>query len=390
MKATRRIRADRRPASAHGCSGGHAASGVPRHTARRLAGRIAVQCRRPACVRYLLAPLATSLVAIPAFALPQQDALRPAGIQALHIVRLWNLTLVVTGIVFAAVLAVLLVALVRRPRAHETTPPDLRGVHHPERRTRRFVVGASGASVVLLAGLIVADVFTDGALSRLPIADPLHIELTGQQWWWQAVYPPDHGRPGFTVANELHVPVGRPVVVSLKASDVIHSFWVPNLHGKKDMLPGIDSRIEFRADETGTWRGQCAQFCGPEHALMAMLVTADTPSNYAAWAAHQATPAATPQVSDVDAARGMQVFLQAGCANCHAVQGSPAAGATAPDLTHLMSRTTLAAGVLANTPANLAAWIRHPDSFKPATTMPTLPLSDADLHAVVSWLATLQ
>ncbi|MEM5436098.1 cytochrome c oxidase subunit II [Paraburkholderia diazotrophica] len=330
----------------------------------------------------------TALCVSDAIAQPNQNALQPAGAQAAHIARLWNLTLVVCGVVFAGVLLATLVALARRRRGDARTPPDPASANAPEQRTRRFVIGATGLSVVLLVGLVVADVMTDRALSRLPVDDAVHIEVTGEQWWWQAAYAPDGGNAGFVTANELHVPVGRPVIVSLKAGDVIHSFWVPNLHGKKDMLPGVDSTIEFRADHEGVYRGQCAEYCGAEHALMAMLVVAQPPDRYAAWLKQQSAPAVS--ADDALAVRGRQVFLQSSCAGCHSVRGTSAQGMLAPDLTHLMSRQTIASGVLANTQANLLAWIRDPQALKPGTTMPSVPLAADDLRAVVAWLGTLQ
>ncbi|CAB3786910.1 cytochrome c oxidase subunit II [Paraburkholderia fynbosensis] len=324
---------------------------------------------------------------------PQQNALQPAGVQAAHIAKLWNLSLIVCGIVFALVLLATLVALVRNGRGlaaqpPATRPPELGSLTQPEHRTRRVVIGASVLSVIVLVGLIVADVLTDRALSRMPVTDPVRIDMIGAQWWWQASYPPQGGQPGFVTANELHVPVGRPVVVSLQAEDVIHSFWVPSLHGKKDMLPGIDTTIEFRADQPGVYRGQCAEYCGAEHALMAMLVVAEPPERYAAWVARQAQPLA--QTTDAVALHGRDVFERASCAGCHTVRGTSATGTPGPDLTHLMSRETIAAGVLANTPENLAAWIKDPNAQKPGATMPAVPLADADRLAVVRWLTTLQ
>lgn len=318
----------------------------------------------------------------------QHSALAPHGIQAEHILRLWHLTLIVCGVVFAAVLVGVLWALLRRRGADRATPADLRGNVEPERGPQRAVIGASAASVVLLAALIVADVFTDRALSKLPVADAVHIDLTGWQWWWQARYAAEHGRPAFVTANELHVPVGRPIVVSLAAGDVIHSFWVPSLHGKKDLLPGIASTIEFRADRAGVYAGPCAEFCGAEHALMVLRVVAEPPERYAAWAAAQAALAAAP--TDALAARGMQVFEHSACASCHTVRGTSAAGLLGPDLTHLMSRRTIAAGALANTAADLARWISDPSAVKPGTTMPPGRLSAPDLQALVAWLTTLK
>lgn len=320
----------------------------------------------------------------------EHSALAPAGIQADEIVRLWHLTLIVCGGVFAAVLVAVLFALVRRGGARLDSAPDLTGNVRPERRTQRVVVGASLASVALLVALIVADVLTDRALSKLPDADPLKIELTGWQWWWQARYPAEHARIAFVTANELHVPVGRPVVVTLDAGDVIHSFWVPNLHGKKDLLPGITSTIEFRADRAGLYDGPCAEFCGAEHALMALRIVADPPDRYAAWAAAQTQSAPMPARADVLATQGREVFERSACAGCHTVRGTSAVGQLAPDLTHLMSRQTIAAGALPNDAANLAQWIRDPGAVKPGTTMPAIPLSGEDLHALVAWLSTLR
>jgi cytochrome c oxidase subunit II len=327
-------------------------------------------------------------VARAADAEPQQNALRPAGVQAAQIGQLWNLTLAVCAIVFAAVLLATLVALMRNRRGNAGAAPNLDSLTRPERRTRRAVVVASMVSVVALCGLIVADVLTDRALSKLPVDNPVRIDMTGQQWWWQVHYATGRNSPGFTTANELHIPVNQPVIVTLKAGDVIHSFWVPNLHGKKDMLPGITTSIVFRADKPGVYRGQCAEFCGAQHALMAMLVIAEPPERYDAWLRQQAQPARTSV--DATAQHGRDVFEKSACAGCHTVRGTSANGTLAPDLTHLMSRQTIAAGVLANTPANLAAWIRDPHAWKAGVAMPAVPLSDRDLHAVVTWLATLQ
>ena len=152
------------------------------------------------------------------------------------------------------------------------------------------MIAASAASASLLAVLLGADILTDRSLSRLPVADALHVEMTAQQWWWEARYLDALGRPQFAVSSELHVPVGRPVIVSLKSTDVIHTFWVPSLHGKKDMLPGRPTQLVMQADQAGTYRGECAEFCGMEHALMAFSVTAEPPQDYARWHAAQRLP----------------------------------------------------------------------------------------------------
>ncbi|SAL77380.1 cytochrome c, monohem [Caballeronia terrestris] len=327
-------------------------------------------------------------LAMDASASPIQSTLAPAGVQAARILDLWHLTLAVCSIVFAAVLSACFIALLRAPQARRDTPPDLYSIESPEPRLRRSVIVATVISAVLLFGLVLADVLTDRALSRLPVANAVHIELTGHQWWWEAHYLSDDGTPGFTLANELHVPVGRPVVVSLVAADVIHTFWAPNLHGKKDMIPGRNATIEFRADRAGTYRGQCAEFCGYEHALMAFLVVADPPADYNAWAARQREGARAPS-SDLEA-HGQQLFMMGTCARCHAIEGTSATGRLGPDLTHLASRRTLAAGTLTNDRESLAHWITDPRALKPAAMMPPTHLAPADLQALVAYLGTLQ
>ncbi len=322
---------------------------------------------------------------------PDQNALRPAGIQALRIVSLWHWTLLVCGLVFAAVLTALAVALWRRAPASTASPGQDDRLLPPDplraRRATRVTRAATVVSVVVLSGLIIADVLTDRALSRLPVTDALYIEMTGHQWWWDVRYPGD-GDGGFATANELHVPVGRPVIVSLKAADVIHTFWAPNLHGKKDMIPGRDATIAFRVDKPGTYRGQCAEYCGLEHALMAFIVVAEPQAQFDAWLAQQRRPAGNPTASFADA--GRRVFVAGACATCHTVRGTPASGTLGPDLTHVMSRSMLAAGTFPNDRAHLARWLRAPGTLKPGTTMPASTLSPMEQQAVIAWLETLR
>jgi cytochrome c oxidase subunit 2 len=220
------------------------------------------------------------------------------------------------------------------------------------------------------------------------MADPLRVEMIGHQWWWEARYAADKGRPPFVTANQLALPVGRPVVVALKSSDVIHTFWVPNLHGKRDMIPGRDAAIMLRADRAGEYRGQCAEFCGEEHALMAFTVTALSASDYEAWSERERQDARAP--ADGGLRRGMGIFLGNACAQCHTIRGTPAAGTLGPDLTHLASRASLAAETVANTPENLARWIAQPGLLKPATTMPPTRLPPEDMQALVRYLGSLR
>jgi cytochrome c oxidase subunit II len=315
-----------------------------------------------------------------------QDVLHPAGPQAEHIAYLWWIMLAICALVFIAVLAFFLVGIARAPRATEATAPDL----SPEKKAiQATVIGAAGLSIALLLFLIVASVATDRALARIGMGDPLTVEVTGHMWWWELRYK--HGAEpskNFTGANELHIPVGRTVLLELKAADVIHSFWVPNLSGKKDLIPGRDATLELRADKPGVYRGQCAEFCGYQHAKMAFLVIAEPPEAYEAWASTQRSAAPEPKT---DAERhGRELFVQGTCAMCHAIQGTPASARHAPDLTHLASRQTIAAGTLPNSTGHLAGWILDPQRIKPGANMPANPLSPDDLNAMLAYLGTLK
>ncbi|MDB5828214.1 MAG: cytochrome c oxidase subunit 2 [Variovorax sp.] len=299
--------------------------------------------------------------------------------------------------VFAAILIALLIAMHRAPHREtpdpRTMPPDALVGH--ERTARRWVFGASVLSAVLLITLLGADMLTDRSLSRLPVTDAVRIEMTAQQWWWEARYLDARGKPEFAVSSELHVPVGIPVIVSLTSTDVIHTFWVPSLHGKKDMLPGRSTQLVIQADKAGTYRGECAEFCGLEHALMAFNVSADPPDAYARWRAAQQAPALDPARdgstgANVDARRGQALFLSSSCAQCHTVRGTSAAGSLGPDLTHVGGRAMLAAGTVANEPAKLAAWISDPQSLKPGATMPSSQLAPDDIRALVTYLGGLR
>ncbi|MDB5856973.1 MAG: cytochrome c oxidase, subunit [Ramlibacter sp.] len=316
------------------------------------------------------------------------DALQAMGPQAGHIVDLWRIFLVLCTLVFAAILAALLLALKRAPRVRTGAPPDLSTVNVPEPGPRRSVVTAVTASILLLLVLLAASVFTDRALARLPLQDAVNIEVVAHQWWWTVRYVNGPVTETFETANEIHVPVGRPVVIKLSSEDVIHSLWVPSLAGKRDLVPGRTATMAFQADQPGLYRGQCAEFCGYQHAFMAFEVHAQPQAEYDAWRQQQLAPAAEP--ADMNAQRGKQLFQSVSCALCHSIQGTLAQGRHAPDLTHLAGRRTLAAGTLPNTPASLASWIADPQKLKPGVNMPATPLSGEDLGAIVAYLGTLK
>jgi cytochrome c oxidase subunit 2 len=309
-----------------------------------------------------------------------QSALRPAGPQAARIAALWWVMLGVGAAVLAAVVATMLWAVLRpaRSRAQGARPDG-------ERWLLLAVGAASGLTVVVLFGLLMVSAVTGRALS-ISVPDPLTIEVVGHQWWWEVRYPDPDG--AVVSANEVHVPVGYPVRLRLGSADVIHSLWVPSLHGKTDQIPGHWNTTWLLADRPGEFRGQCAEFCGIQHAHMALTVSAEPPETFAAWRQAQRAPAPAP--TDPSSQRGMEVFLGSSCAGCHTIRGTPALGRLGPDLTHLASRRRIAAGVLPNDSDHLAAWIRDPEQWKPGTRMPASRLGPEDLQALVTYLATLR
>jgi cytochrome c oxidase subunit 2 len=316
------------------------------------------------------------------------DVRLPAGPQADALFDLWNVMLAACTLVFVLCLIALLVAVWRAPRASETTAPALDGDAAKESRLRRAIGYAVAGSSLLLLVLLFASFVTDRALASLPLGDAVHIDLVAHQFWWEARYEAHDPGSAFATANELHVPVGRPVLIRLRADDVIHSFWVPSLAGKKDLIPGRESTIAFRVDRPGVYRGQCAEFCGYQHAHMALVVVADAPAEYERWWQLQRLPARAPSTDEEQ--RGLELVEQASCALCHSINGTRAQGRRAPDLTHVASRQWLGAGTIANTFAARADWIADPQKYKPGVNMPPLAAAPSDLAAISAYLGSLQ
>ena len=316
------------------------------------------------------------------------DALLPYGPQAEHIARFWWVMLAVCAFVFVAVMLALAIAVWRAPKAEIGAAPDPAPPEERERRVGRRIGMAVALSIVLLLGLLGGSIATDRALAGLSLVDAVPIRVTAHQWWWEVLYDDADPQRIFSTANEMHIPVGRPVIVTLNADDVIHSFWVPSLHGKKDLIPGRTATIQFRADKPGRYRGQCAEYCGLEHAYMAFEVVAMPPQEYEAWA--DAQRQAAPDPGDAQAQRGRELFLTGSCMLCHAIRGTTAGARKAPDLTHVAGRAQLAAGRLENTPRNLEDWIRDPQKFKPGVNMPGHALPEDDLKAIVAYMETLR
>jgi cytochrome c oxidase subunit 2 len=253
---------------------------------------------------------------------------------------------------------------------------------------RAVTIAAVAATVVTLFVVLVSDFRVGQALTMPPATKAVPIKVVGHQYWWEVQYPDSIAQNTVITANEIHIPVGKPIVMELASRDVIHSIWVPSLAGKKDLLPGYTRSLWFRADTPGVYRGQCAEFCGLEHAKMGMLVIAETQEHFDAWIAAQRSAAAPP--SDSIAQRGKHVFEGTTCVMCHAISGTTAGATTGPDLTHIASRHTIAAGTLPNTEANLYSWISDPQRIKPGTLMPATKLDSRDMQALVAYLRQLK
>jgi cytochrome c oxidase subunit 2 len=308
--------------------------------------------------------------------------------QAARIERLWWLIFSIILGVYVIVVAWCGMAIYRSRTTVpvNAVPPQ---VNTTADRRSSFVVGiAITITVVLLFVILTASVLTGHAIANLTSKNPVTIDITGHQWWWEVRYEATQADQTVVTANEIHIPVGQPVVIKTSSVDVIHSFWAPNLHGKRDLIPGYQNAIWIEADREGTFRGQCAEFCGHQHAHMAFLVIAEPADKFQAWLGQQvSTP---PPPYDPVAKDGEKVFLTHTCVMCHTVRGSGAGAKLGPDLTHLASRMTIAAGTLPNTRGNLAGWILDSQSIKPGNKMPPNPLSSDDLTALLTYLETLK
>ena len=305
------------------------------------------------------------------------------GPVALLLARLGDYMFGVSAVLWVLVTATLLWAVFRR-RAAVEEPNDPAG----ERRMQRAVTLAATATVATLFVFLFLSYDTGRAMTGRPGGQPLQIRVTGHQWWWEVEYHDSLPQHQLTTANEIRVPVGTPVVFDLKSADVNHSLWVPELGGKRDLIPGEETGLWFRADTAGVYRGQCAEFCGYQHAKMAFEVIAEPPGEFARWLVQQRDTAATP--TDAMARRGHEVFVTSPCVMCHTIGGTTAGSRIGPDLTHVASRRTLAAGTLPNTRGNLFAWIIDPQAVKPGAKMPAAALGPQDLAAVVAYLETLR
>jgi cytochrome c oxidase subunit II len=307
---------------------------------------------------------------------PSPSTLDPQGPAAARVARLWWLLFWISAAVFTAVSLLVTAALVRRRGSRDTL------VRRGGGETLIVVGGVLVPAVVLTAVYIVG--LRDLRAFTVPAHTNLTVEVTGHDWWWEVRYP-DHG---IVSANEIHVPVGRPVRLVLTSRDVIHSFWVPQLTVKTDLIPGHTNTTWLQASKPGTYRGQCAEYCGLQHAKMAILVVADPPDTFARWLVNQAGSAAAP--TDPLAARGRLALERNSCAGCHTVRGTAASGTVGPDLTHFGGRRTIGAGSLPNTRGNLGGWIVNSQTVKPGNRMPPQPLTPEELQALLAYLESLK
>lgn len=279
-------------------------------------------------------------------------------------------------ILFIVVQGLLLYAVFRfRARGNETSEPEQ--VHG----NTRLEIAWTIVPVFILLHIAIPTVAFIFRTQAEAADNAVVINSVGKQWWFHFEYP-DHG---VVTANEIHVPLGQQVVVRLQSDNVIHSFWIPQLYGKRDMIPGRVNSVQFTAQKTGLYLGQCAEYCGDSHALMKFRVVVDTPEDFSKWIEAQKAPV-TQELADA----GFATFQQAGCVACHAVRGTTAAGTQGPDLTHVGSRTRIASGVLDNNEENLKKWLKDPPGVKPGSKMPNLNLSDDQVQQLSTWLLALK
>ena len=300
--------------------------------------------------------------------------LHPASARADDLRWLWWVLFVVAAIVMVAVIVLLIWGAFRSPTEAEEAKEHPFGTH-------LVWIGGIAIPLVILAGvfaLSIARMVDAGSVQNGPT-----IEVIGHQWWWEVRYP----QASVITANEIHIPVGQRAQVRVTSADVIHGFWVPQLQGKIDAIPGQINTIDLEAASTGTFRGECLVFCALQHANMNLIVVAEQPDAFNQWLSSQAARPASP--STQAAAQGQQVFQQSACSACHTIAGT-SSGTAGPDLTHIASRQQLAAGTIPNTPDTLASWIVNPQAAKPGNRMPNESLSGPDVQALVAYLENLK
>jgi cytochrome c oxidase subunit 2 len=303
---------------------------------------------------------------------------QPASPQAAAISSLFVLTLVVAAVIFVIV-AGSIAYIVLRYRGRGGAAEPRQDFGQP-----KLEIAWTLASLLIVAFLFGATVVTVHSSDPTAGGQRPDLVVVGHQWWWEVRYP----QSGVVTANEIHMPIDQHWLVRLESADVIHDFWVPELGRKMDMVPGHPNYIWLQASTPGVYLGTCSEFCGAQHAWMRIRVIAQSPAEFAAWEAQQLQVPAVP--ASGAAAAGARRFQELTCVNCHTIAGTAAAARVAPDLTHLASRDTLGAGVVANTPGNLVAWLTNPQAIKPGSNMPYVHLSSADVGALAAYMESLK
>ncbi len=308
--------------------------------------------------------------------LDSPSMLDPHGSEASHVSNVWWIMFGLAAAVYIIVAAFIVIAALRG-RRHDP-------IEGPSKHDQIFIwAGGVIVPTVILAFIGFLTVHTGAAL-RNPAKNALRVHVVGVQWWWRVDYPGTN----VVTANEIHVPVGQPIEIKLETADVNHSFWVPQLAGKEDLIAGQPNTLRFTVRQAGVYRGQCAEFCGLQHAHMAFRVIAESPGDFAKWLLHEQRVNTVP-LSDL-AARGQLAFTSSACAGCHTVRGTTAQGTVGPDLTDVGGRARLGAETIVNTPSNLRKWIEDPAHFKPGVKMPPATNSSDDLDAIAAYLEGLK
>lgn len=327
------------------------------------------------------------ILAVPGFS-GNQTTLNPVGPGAERIEGEFALIFWITLIVYCIVLIALVIYVVRRRHTLSTMPEPIQTTPESDRRAQRAVGAAIIVTVLLLFIMMVGSFVTGHALGSMNHETAYTIDVYGHQWWWEVHYPNDEPDKTVVTANEIHVPVGVPLRIHGTSRDVIHSFWAPNVQGKRDLMPGYDTDVMMQIDQTGRWRGQCAEYCGEQHAHMSFYMIAESGPQFQQWLYQQAQSSVSPRTPQT--VHGQQVFLTHACVMCHTIRGTPAGSRVGPDLTHLASRATIAAGALPNSIGNLGGWILNAQSIKPGCRMPPNQMTGSELQDLLAYLETLK
>jgi cytochrome c oxidase subunit II len=332
-----------------------------------------------------LATLPPAII-VATFQTGRHSTLRPAGPMSANIEWLYWVIFWIVFLVYLLVIAGFTRAGAKNYAGSEEMLPIIKDPEG-DRRATWAVGSAITITVLTLFAVLVMSVITGKKVEGVSSTNPLTIQITGHQWWWEVIYPNPQADQTVTTANEIHVPIGKPVVILTSSADVIHSFWAPSVHGKRDLIPGYQTAFWIQIDQPGTYAGRCAEFCGLQHAHMGFSIVAEDEAEFEAWEQQQLKPAADP--GDAEASRGKQVFLTHACVMCHTIRGTDAGSRMGPDLTHVASRKMIAAETLPNTRGALAGWIIDPQRIKPGNQMAPNPLDPDDLNALVTYLETL-